>query len=213
MTSTHSAKLGPAAKTAARPGGAPAPAAFQRDPYLEADTPASDRLARAAWTIVYRLLFRCSPRPMHAWRAFLLRLFGARLGKHCHIYPRAAIWAPWNLECADVVAIGDEAIIYNPSRVRLGSHAIVSQQGYLCGASHDYDDPAFPTISAPIEIGDYAWICARATVQMGVTMGEGAVLGLGSVATRDLEPWSVYAGVPARRLGTRKRTRERGDSR
>src|SRR5262249_14877546 len=141
----------------------------------------------------------------HAWRAFLLRLFGARVGARCHIYPGARIWAPWNLECEDTVAVADAAEIYNPSRVRLGSHSIISQQAYLCGATHDLRDPEFGMISAPITIGRYAWICARATVQMGITVGDGAVLGLAAVATRDLEPWLVYAGVPARAVSSRER--------
>jgi hypothetical protein len=96
-----------------------------------------------------------------------------------------------------------EAIVYNPEQVTLGSHAIVSQQAYLCGATHDYEDPAFPLVAFPISIGPYAWVCARATVQPGVSVGEGAVLALGSVATRNLDPWTVYAGVPARRVKTR----------
>lgn len=177
------------------------------DPYLRASTSRAGRAARAAWSIVWLLLFRPSPRPAHAWRAFLLRLFGARVGATCHIYPGVRIWAPWNLECEDTVAVADGAEIYNPSRVRLGSHSVVSQQAYLCGATHDLDDPEFAMISAPITVGRYAWICARATVQMGIRVGDGAVLALGSVATRDLDPWCVYGGVPARRIGPRARTR------
>jgi putative colanic acid biosynthesis acetyltransferase WcaF len=175
------------------------------DPYLRANTPRASRVARALWQVVYVTLFRCSPRPLHAWRAFLLRSFGATIGRHPKIYPRARIWAPWNLECEDVVAIADDAVVYNPARVRLGSHSIVSEQAYLCGATHDYADPAFPMISAPITIGRYAWVCARASVQMGVTIHEGAVLGLGAVATGDLEPWSIYVGMPARRVKARPR--------
>ncbi|MBY0468527.1 MAG: putative colanic acid biosynthesis acetyltransferase, partial [Burkholderiaceae bacterium] len=78
------------------------------------------------------------------------------------------------------------------------------QDAYLCGATHDIDDPAFPMVSAPIVIGPYAWVCARAVVCPGVTVGEGAVLGLAGVATRDLEAWTVYGGVPARLLRARK---------
>jgi putative colanic acid biosynthesis acetyltransferase WcaF len=77
------------------------------DPYLLPAFPARSRLARAAWGIVYTLLFRSSPRPFHRWRAFLLRSFGARLGPDVHIYPTASIWAPWNLVCGDTVAIAD----------------------------------------------------------------------------------------------------------
>jgi putative colanic acid biosynthesis acetyltransferase WcaF len=173
------------------------PRAAQSDPYLRPSFSFSNRMRRLAWSICWTLLFRPSPRPFHAWRAFLLRCFGARLGPHCHFYPRSRIWAPWNLLCADGVSLGDEAEIYNPSPVTMESHAIVSQQAYICGATHDYNDPSFPLISFPMKLGAYSWVCARASVSPGVNLGDGAVLGLGSVATRDLKPWTVYAGVPA----------------
>lgn len=177
------------------------------DPYLAPAFPLSNRIARALWTLCAALLFRHSPRPLHGWRRFILRCFGARIGADCHIYPKAEIWAPWQLECADKVAIADGAIVYNPAGVRIGSHAVISQQAYLCGATHDYRDPRFPLVARPIVIGDYAWVCARATVQAGVTVGDGAVLALGAVATRDLDAWGVHGGVPARRIGDRPRAR------
>jgi putative colanic acid biosynthesis acetyltransferase WcaF len=176
----------------------------EADPYLIPQTSAGNRLVRLLWDIVYKCLFRPSPRPLYAWRRLLLRLFGARMGPLSKVSPTAKIWAPWNLICESVVAIGPDAIIYNPKLVRLGSHAILSQESYLCGATHDYDHPAFPTVAYPMNIGRYAWICARAAVQPGVTVGEGAVLALGSVATKDLEPWTVYGGIPARRIKARK---------
>ena len=108
--------------------------------------------------------------------------------------------------CADQVTAGDGVEIYNPSPVTLGSHAILSQGAYLCGATHDYTDPSFPLIAYSMSVGAYAWICARASVAPGVDIGEGAVLGLASVATKDLEPWSVYAGSPAVKVKERTRT-------
>ena len=174
------------------------------DPYLLPAFPLANRLLRAVWGFVYLIFFRTSPRPFHAWRAFLLRCFGARLGKNCHIYGSARIWAPWNLTCEEQATIGDEAIVYNPAPVSLGSHAIISQQAYLCGATHDYEDPRFQLVASPISIGSYAWVCARATVQAGVSVGEGAVLALGSVATHDLQPWTVYGGIPARKIKVRR---------
>ena len=175
------------------------------DPYLQPQTSLRNRCARALWLLVCTLLFRPSPRPLHAWRALLLRAFGATLGPDCHVYPRCSIWAPWNLRCDDGACIADGAVVYNSAPVHLGSHAIVSQEAYLCSATHDCDDPAFPMISAPIFIGPYAWICARAAVLPGVRVHEGAVLGLGSVASRDLDAWQVYAGVPAVRIRERRR--------
>ncbi len=173
------------------------------DPYLVPAFSLRNRLLRAGWGFVYTVLFRTSPRPLHRWRAFLLRCFGAKLGRNVHIYPRASIWAPWNLVCADLATIADDAIVYNPGIVSLGSHSIISQQAYLCGATHAYEDPSFPLVSFPISIGEYAWVCARATVQAGVQVGNGAILALGSVASKDLEPWWVYGGIPARKIKAR----------
>lgn len=176
-----------------------------QDPYKISAYPLSNRLRRVIWNFAYLLLFRVSPRPLHAWRSGLLRIFGAKIGPHCHIYPSARIWAPWNLICEDFVAIADEAVIYNHKAVTLKSHAIVSQQAYVCGATHDYNDPAFPLVAYEITIGAYAWVCVRAVVCPGIIVGEGAVLGLGAIATRDLEPWTVYAGVPAKPIKKRRR--------
>jgi putative colanic acid biosynthesis acetyltransferase WcaF len=174
------------------------------DPHLQPMTSLRSRMGRAVWGVVYLLLFRPSPRPAHVWRAWLLRCFGAQLGPHCHIYAGARIWAPWNLHCADVVAIADGAEIYNEALISIGSHATISQQAYLCSASHDAHDPAFPLIAAPISIGARAWICARATVMPGVSVGDGAVLALGAVATHNLDAWTVYGGLPARKLSERQ---------
>jgi putative colanic acid biosynthesis acetyltransferase WcaF len=138
-----------------------------------------------------------SPRPMHAWRAMLLRLCGATMGPNCHFYPSSRVWAPWNLVCADQVTAGDEAEIYNPAPMRFGSHAIVSQGAYICGATHDFNDPAFPLLAYSTTVGPYAWVCARAVVSPGVNLGEGAVLGLASVATRDLEPTDTIFALPS----------------
>lgn len=176
------------------------------DPYLRPAFSLGNRLRRLVWNVSWALLYRTSPRPFHGWRSFLLRLFGAKLGPDCHFYPGSRVWAPWNLVCADHVAAGNGVEIYNPAPLHLDSHVILSQQAYICGATHDYNDPAFPLIAYPMRLGAYAWVCARASVAPGVNVGEGAVLGLGSVATRDLEPWGVYLGVPAVKIKDRNRT-------
>ena len=182
------------------------PADTAKDPYLRPAFSLRDRLGRMAWNLCWLFLYRPSPRPLHRWRALLLKAFGAKLGPNCHFYPGSKVWAPWNLVCDDQVTAGDGAEIYNPAPICFHSHAIMSQGAYVCGATHDFDNPAFPLLAFSMVIGAYAWICARASVGPGINVGEGAVLGLGSVATRDLEPWGVYAGVPAVKLKERKRT-------
>lgn len=181
------------------------PAETAADPYLRPAFSFSNRLRRMVWNLCWAIFFRFSPRPMFAWRALLLRIFGAQLGPNCKFYPSSRVWAPWNLVCSDLVAVGDGAEIYNPAPVRLGSHAILSQNSYLCGATHDFDSPGFPLLAYAMEVGAYAWVAARACVTPGVKIGEGAVLGLASVATRDLEPWGVYAGSPAIKVKQRNR--------
>ncbi|HEU4981084.1 MAG TPA: putative colanic acid biosynthesis acetyltransferase [Acidobacteriaceae bacterium] len=175
------------------------------DPTLRPQTSLRNRAGRFCWGVCRALLYRTSPRPCHGWRAMLLRIFGAKLGPGCHFYPGSKVWAPWNLRCEGRVTVGDGAEIYNPSPIFFGSHAIVSQGAYVCGATHLYNDPKFPMVSFPMRIGAYAWICARAIVGPGANVGEGAVLGLGSVATKDLESFGVYAGSPARKVKERDR--------
>lgn len=180
-------------------------ACTDENPYHRASFSRRNRMARLLWQLVYALLYRPSPRPLHGWRSTLLRLFGAKLANGCHFYPGGKVWAPWNLVCEDCCTLADGAEIYNPSLIYLESHCIISQEAYICGATHDYNDPEFPMISYPMRLGAYSWICARASVAPGVKVGSGAVLGLGSVATQDLAPWTVYSGVPAVAIKLRER--------
>jgi putative colanic acid biosynthesis acetyltransferase WcaF len=177
------------------------------NPYHRASFSLKHRLARFVWQVVYVILYRTSPRPMHAWRSMLLQIFGAKMGPGCHFYPSGKIWAPWNLTCEDCCTLAGQAEIYNPSPIYLESHCIISQQAYVCGATHDYNNPDFPMISYTMRLGAYSWICARASVSPGVQVGEGAVLGLGSVASENLEPWTVYSGVPATKTKARQKHR------
>lgn len=156
----------------------------------------SNRLKRLAWNVVAALLFRPSPIPFHAWRAFLLRLFGATLGAGVHVYPRARIWAPWNLEMGDQASMANDVTCYSMATIRIGKRAIVSQGAHLCAGTHDYHDPGFRLVSRPISIGEDAWVCAEAFVHPGVTVGAGAVVGARSVVTKDMPEWTVCAGHP-----------------
>jgi putative colanic acid biosynthesis acetyltransferase WcaF len=176
----------------------------EESPYERASFSPGHRLARLIWQCTYLVLYRISPRPLHAWRSMILRVFGAKIGRGCHFYPGGKVWAPWNLLCEDRCTLADGAEIYNPSPVYLESHCVISQQAYICGATHDYNDPEFPMISYAMRLGAYSWICARSSVGPGVHVGAGAVLGLGSVATRDLEPWTVYSGAPAVKVKERQ---------
>lgn len=156
------------------------------------------QLARGLWGLCWLLLCRWTPRPFHAWRALVLRAWGAKLGARTHVYPGAIIWAPWQLTLADDACLADDAEAYNVAPIELGERAIVSQGAFLCTASHDHRDPSFPLTHAPIRLEARAWVAARAIVLPGVTIGVEAAVGAGSVVTKDVPAGCTVAGNPAR---------------
>lgn len=162
-----------------------------------------DRLRRLAWGIARKLLYRPTPIAWHGWRARVLRAFGARIEGNVYPYPDIAVWAPWNLQMAPESCLGPGVICYNVAMVSLGYGVTVSQRSHLCTASHDFDDPGFPLIGAPIAIGDGAWVASEAFLGPGVTVGERAVILARSVVVRDVSPSAVVGGNPARHLRNR----------
>ena len=160
--------------------------------------PLRDKIRRLFWGFAWGTLCRYTPRPLHAWRCFILRLFGAKIGKNNFIYPSTRIWAPWLLETEDVVTLGAETEVYNPGGIFLGHHTIISQGAYICGATHDYNSADFTYVKKLIVMEPYTWICARAVVLPGVRCGRGSVLGAAAVTSRNMDPWTVYAGNPAK---------------
>lgn len=164
----------------------------------------SNKVGRVLWSIGWLILFRPSPRLLYRWRVLLLRCFGADADWSCRIDPSVRIWAPWNLSIGRDTSIGHDADIYNVARITLGDNATVSQYGYVCSASHDVSDPSMALTSAPIVIGSSAWVCAKAFVGPGVTVGEGAVVGACSVVVKDVASWTIVAGNPAREIRRRE---------
>jgi putative colanic acid biosynthesis acetyltransferase WcaF len=163
------------------------------------------RWVEALWLFV-QALFVSSWLPGASHRRWFLKRFGARVGENVDLKPGLRVKFPWRLYIGDFVWVGEDAWIDNLADAEIGSHCCISQGTYLCTGSHDWSAPTFDLIVKPIRIENGAWIAARAVVGPGVTVGEGAVLGLGSVATRDLVPWTVYQGCPAEPV------RERGAS-
>ena len=157
----------------------------------------TELLRRVLWG-VGRLFFRFSPRPCFGWRRFVLRCFGAKVGANVNTYPSTWIYFPWNLTVGDWTAMGEEAFIYNLGPVTIGEKVTISHRAQLCAGTHDYKQPHLPLIKPPIVIRDQVWVCANAFVGPGVTVGEGAIIGACAVVTRDVEPWAIMAGNPAR---------------
>jgi putative colanic acid biosynthesis acetyltransferase WcaF len=134
----------------------------------------------------------------------LLRLFGATVGRGVHVYPGAKIWAPWNVEFGDEAGVGDGAVLYSQGKITLGKRVVISQGTQLCTGTHDYTQRGFPLVTAPITVGDEAWVAAEAFVHPGITIGEGAVIGARSVVTKDMPAWMVCAGFPCKAIKPRE---------
>jgi putative colanic acid biosynthesis acetyltransferase WcaF len=162
------------------------------------------RLFRALFAVVWLMLARWTPPPLHRWRVALLNVFGAQVHPTARVYSSACIWYPPNLTMAAQAVMGPGVICYNMDRVAIGRRAVVSQRAHLCCGSHLLNDPTFQLVTAPIVVGDKAWVATEAFVGPGVTLGEGAVLGARGVAMRELQPWTVYVGNPVRRLKGRR---------
>ena len=171
--------------------------------------PFNHRFRRLLWSVASILLFRPVPRACSSWRRLFLTLFGARIDAAARVYGTARIWAPWNLVMGPRSVLGDAADCYNVAMVTLEEGAIVSQYAYLCTAGHDIHDPGFALTFAPITLKRQSWVCAKAIVGMGVTIGEGAVVALGRVAPTQRRPGggsasaAVPRGCPASRPGGR----------
>ncbi len=163
-----------------------------------------EQLGIKSFALAWLLLCRWTPGPANAWRLLVLKAFGCRISGRPFVAPTARIRVPWQLEMEDRACIGDGAEIYNLGECILRARCTVAQHGYLCGGSHDLAKRALPLIVAPIDIGQDAFLGAKAFVMPGVTIGEGAVVGAASVVVRDVMAWTIVVGNPANPVGTRK---------
>jgi putative colanic acid biosynthesis acetyltransferase WcaF len=164
---------------------------------------AAHRVYRAVWSLVWALLAAWTPPPLHAWRRFILRLFGAQIAGDVRIYSSAKIWYPPNFSMEEGAVLGWQTVVYCHAPIHLGRNAVVSQYAHLIAATHDVDAPDFALVARPITIGAEAWVAARAIVGPGVTLGTAAVLGAGGVAFADIPDWTIHVGNPARFLRRR----------
>lgn len=163
-----------------------------------------NKLARALWEVVWLFLFRPSPKPLHAWRRFILRTFGAKIGNLTYIHASCQISEPWKLTLGDHSCLGPHVICYSGGGIQIGEHTTVSQYSHLCTASHDYTHPNMIQIFRPILIEDQVWICTDAYIGPGITVGQGVVVGARACVVKNIEPWTIVGGNPAKFIKKRE---------
>lgn len=171
---------------------------------LRSELPLRHKIERLLFHIFWTLFVYPLPRNFGAgYKRFILRLFGATISKDSQIYSSAKIYYPRNLIMEGFCSIGPNAIIYNVDKIIIKDRAAVSQGAHLCTASHDISSLDKDLIHAPILLEEYSWVCADAFVGMGVTVHEGAVVGARAVVCKDVAPWTVVVGNPAKEIKKR----------
>ena len=157
------------------------------------------QMIRLVWGVVWPMATWFLPRSLGmTWKRMWLRLFGAKIAKTANVYSSAKVYYPANLVMEEYSCLASDVDCYNVDMITIGANTTVSQGAYLCTASHDITNPLNPLITAPIVIEDQAWVGAKAYIGMGVTIGQGAVVGATASVYKDVEPWTVVGGNPAK---------------
>src|ERR1700741_1160067 len=165
----------------------------QKTPYDSPWTPA-ERFMRVLWEFCWTLFCVWTPKPLNEWRLFWLRVFDAKIEGKPFVHQRARIAIPWNLTLHDRACLGDRANAYSLGEIEIGARATVAQEAYLSTGSHAFNHPDMPLVAAKITIGEYSFFVARAFVLPGLTIGPRAIVGAGSVVTKDVPENVIAAG-------------------
>lgn len=163
-----------------------------------------NRLTRVVWGLAWLVLARFTPPPLHAWRRWVLLMFGARVARGARVHASVSVWLPANLELGANCLIGPGARLYNQGRIVIGERTVVSQRAHICASTHDIHDPDFQLVLRPVTIGQQCWIAAEAFVGPGVTVGDRAVVGARAALFSNAEADCVYTGNPAQLVKQRK---------
>ncbi len=142
--------------------------------------------------------------PFHAVRLAYLRACGMKIGHHVGLFRGSTIIRPDQIEIGNNCIVGFQCFLGGEGGIYIGNNVNISSFTLVLGGWHDMNDPTFKAECRPVVIEDYAWIASRATITAGTRIGRGAVVATGAIVTRDVAPYTVVAGVPARPIGQRK---------
>jgi putative colanic acid biosynthesis acetyltransferase WcaF len=170
--------------------------------------PITDYLYKIIWVLVKNTIWKLLWHRITFLRAAVLKIFGANISWKILAFGSTNISRPWDLELGKNVALGPRVNVYNLAKVKIGNNTVVSQDVYICGGTHDYNNSRLPLLRKDIIIGSNVWICSGAFIGPGVIIGDGAVVGARACVFKDVEPWTVVGGNPAKFI--KKRTMKNG---
>jgi putative colanic acid biosynthesis acetyltransferase WcaF len=159
--------------------------------------PGGNAIKRLLWYYINAMFLKSNLFPSSRFKAFLLRLFGAKIGKGAVIRTGINVKYPWHLTMGDNVWIGENVWIDCLVAITIGNNVCISQKAVLLTGSHNYKKTTFDLITQQVILEDGVWIGAGAIVNLGVVAASHAMLTSGSVATKNLDAWCVYQGNPA----------------
>lgn len=172
--------------------------ANQKDAYTSSWS-VREVIALHIWRICWLLLYRSTPKHFfNRWRLFILRVFGCKVEGQPFVFPSSKIFAPWLLHLGIKCCLGPHSEIYNLGPVYIGARTTISQYCYICNGSHDFSKENLPLLIGNIKISNNAFLGAKSIVLPGINIGEYAIVGAGAVVTKDVEPWTVVGGNPAK---------------
>jgi putative colanic acid biosynthesis acetyltransferase WcaF len=166
-------------------------------------SPGGNAFKRLLWHYTNLLVFKSGLFPVYGLKLFLLRAFGAKVGRNVAIKPYVNIKYPWNLNIGENVWIGEGVWLDSLVMISIGANSCISQGATLLTGSHNYKKATFDLITGPITLEDGVWIGAGAWVNQGITAKSHAMLTSGSVASKDMEAYAVYQGNPAVKIRPR----------
>jgi putative colanic acid biosynthesis acetyltransferase WcaF len=155
------------------------------------------------WWIVQATLFSWSPQMLFGWRRFLLRSFGAKIGKNTLIRSTVKVTYPWKVEIGSNTWVGDDCVLYSLGEIKIGNNVAIAHKVYFNTGGHDYQSERFEIFSKPIRIEDECWITNDVYIAPDVVIGKGCVVGARSTVLKSLPAGKICVGYPARPIKDR----------
>jgi len=142
--------------------------------------------------------------PSHCFRRFCYRLARIKIGKGSTIHTKTRFYNPRNIIIGEDTIVGEGAVLDGRARLIIGSHVDIASEVMIYNSQHDIENENFTAVDKPVVIEDYVFVGPRSIILPGVKIGKGAVVGAGAVVTKDVPPFAIVGGVPAKIIGERK---------